>query len=212
MKSLYTKEDLINFEQEIAEYFNKSMIKAPIHLYDNNEEQMIEIFKEVKEQDWVFCSWRSHYQCLLRGVPKEKLKQSILEGKSITLCFKDQKIFSSAIVTGNLSIALGAAMDLKRKNSHNKVWVFSGDMTSTTGAFHECYTYAVSHKLPINFVIEDNGKSVCTMTNDVWNNTFFNKPVGLEDNKLHKINDYLFYYSYKMIKYQHAGTGVRVQF
>ena len=35
-----------------------------------------------------------------------------------------------------------------------------GDMTSETGIMHECYKYAVNHKLPIHFVIEDNGVSV----------------------------------------------------
>ena len=208
-----TKEELIEFENDIAACFNNKMIKAPIHLYENNEEQLIDLFSNhVNNDDWIFTTWRSHYQCLLKGVPRDKLKSDILDGKSITLCFKDQKILSSAIVTGNLSIALGTACDLKRKNSNEKVWVFSGDMTSTTGAFHEAYTYSVAHDLPIAFVIEDNSKSVCTMTNEVWNNKFFNKPTQLEDNKLHKVNKHLFYYSYKMVKYQHAGTGVRVQF
>jgi pyruvate dehydrogenase E1 component alpha subunit len=213
MKLQYTKEQLIEFENEVADCFNNKMIKAPIHLHESNEEQLMDLFaNHVNEEDWIFTTWRSHYQCLLKGVPKDKLKQAILDGRSITLCFREQKLLSSAIVTGNLSIALGTALDIKRKNSKEKVWVFSGDMTSTTGAFHECYTYALAHDLPINFVIEDNGKSVCTMTNEVWNNKFFNKPTNLEENKLHKINDHLFYYTYRMVKYQHAGTGVRVQF
>ena len=83
----YTKQELIDFETEIAECFNKSMIKAPIHLYDGNEEKMIEVFNQVDENDWVFCTWRSHYQCLLKGVPKEEIKRDIIEGKSITLCY-----------------------------------------------------------------------------------------------------------------------------
>ena len=43
-----TKEQLINFETDIADYFNNAIIKAPVHLYDGNEEQMIDIFKNVK--------------------------------------------------------------------------------------------------------------------------------------------------------------------
>ena len=89
--------DLINFEEEIAESFNAALIRAPIHLYNGNEEKMIEIFKQVKEEDYVFCSWRSHYQCLLKGVPRNVLKKDILQGKSISLCYPDYNIFSSAI-------------------------------------------------------------------------------------------------------------------
>ena len=105
MKNLLTKNELIDFEQDIAETFNSGLIKAPIHLYSGNEEQMIDIFKNVNEDDWVFCSWRSHYQCLLKGVPQDILKQDIIDGKSITLCYPEFKIYSSYILF-NLSISL----------------------------------------------------------------------------------------------------------
>ena len=65
------KQKLIAFENKIADLFNKAKIRAPIHLYSNNEEQMIKIFKKIKKNDWVFCSWRSHYQCLLKGFQKK---------------------------------------------------------------------------------------------------------------------------------------------
>ena len=53
------KHDLIAFEEEIAAEFNASKIRAPIHLYYGNEAEMIGIFKDVRPQDWVLCSWRS---------------------------------------------------------------------------------------------------------------------------------------------------------
>jgi hypothetical protein len=48
MKNLITKKELIEFEQDIADSFNAGIIKAPIHLYDGNEDQMLEIFKEIQ--------------------------------------------------------------------------------------------------------------------------------------------------------------------
>lgn len=210
MKTNYTKEDLINFELEIAECFNKAMIKAPIHLYDNNEEQMIEIFKQVKEQDWVFCSWRSHYQCLLKGVPKDELKKAILEGRSITLCFREQNIFSSAIVTGQIPLAVGTALDIKRKNTDQTVWVFVGDMTAESGIMHEAVKYAVNHDLPIKFVIEDNGKSVCTDTKATWG--YANDQKTEASSYADRFSDKVIYYKYELNKWPHAGSGVRIQF
>ena len=61
-----TKKELIDFESEIAEKFNKGLIRSPIHLYNGNEDQIIKFFSRVKKEDWVFCTWRSHYQCLLK--------------------------------------------------------------------------------------------------------------------------------------------------
>ena len=65
----------VTFENEIADCFNNAMIKAPVHLYNGNEEEMIAVFKKhnIGPNDWVLCSWRSHYQCLLKGVPEKKL-------------------------------------------------------------------------------------------------------------------------------------------
>jgi len=203
---MLTKEELIQFENEIADCFNSAMVKAPVHLYNGNEQQIIDVFREhdISEDDWVLCSWRSHYQCLLKGVPPEKLKSAILEGRSISLSFKDYRVLCSGIVTGQLSVSLGIALDIKRRGGKNKVYCFMGDMTSETGAAHECIKYARNHKLPIHFIIEDNGKSVCTDTRATW---------AMDKLTYEDVNDdYVTYYKYKLDKYPHAGAGIRVQF
>ena len=164
-----TAQDLIAFETEIADLFNAAKIRAPIHLYYGNEEKMIELFRDVKPEDWVFCSWRSHYQCLLKGVPREELKAEILAGHSISLCFPKQRVVSSAIVGGIIPIAVGAAMGIKRRGENSRVHCFAGEMTSETGIFHESVKYSHNHQLPIRFIVEDNGKSVCTDTREAWN-------------------------------------------
>lgn len=202
-KTSWSEEQLVGFEEDIAACFNEAMIKAPVHLYHGNEAKMIEIFEAVQEDDWVFCTWRSHYQCLLKGVPADRVKQDILAGKSITLCYPDYNIFSSAIVTGNIPIATGVALDIKRKGGKNHVWCFVGDMTSETGSFHENHKYAVNHDLPITFVVENNGKSVCTDTFKVWNMTELTySKAGIPK---------IIYYDYET-KYPHAGAGKRIQF
>ena len=60
---MLTKEQLIQFENEIADCFNSAMIKAPVHLYNGNEQQIIDVFEKhnISKDDWVLCSWRSHY-------------------------------------------------------------------------------------------------------------------------------------------------------
>jgi len=141
-KIKYGKKNLIEYEDKIADLFNSKKIRAPIHLYYGNEDEIINVFKIIKKNDWVFCSWRSHYQCLLKGVPEDILTKSILEGKSISLFFKKYKIFSSAIVAGTLPIALGTAISIKKNKQNNKVFCFIGDMTAETGMAYECIKYS----------------------------------------------------------------------
>lgn len=198
-----TNEELIAFEDKIAEQFNAGKIRAPVHLYSGNETQIRRSFEKIRAQDWVFCSWRSHYQCLLKGVPPDEVEAEILAGRSISLCFPEHRIYSSAIVGGVLPIALGAAMSIQRRGEDAKVYCFMGDMTSESGIAYEVIKYARNFKLPIHFIVEDNEKSVCTDTRETWN-----QPVLTYQDA---DDEYVSYYHYQT-KYPHAGAGVRVQF
>jgi TPP-dependent pyruvate/acetoin dehydrogenase alpha subunit len=203
MPTQWTVENLQQFETQVADLFNRGEIKAPVHLSDGNEAVLIEIFREVSAEDWVFCSWRSHYQCLLKGVPPEDVLNEIKEGRSISLGFPEYRIFSSAIVGGQVSIAVGAAKAEKLKQSKSHVWCFIGDMTAETGIAQTSIRYAERHDLPITFVVEDNGISVLTDTRKVWaSNT-----LRFEESTSSKVR----VYQYRS-KYPHAGAGVRVQF
>ena len=198
-----TAKDLINFEDRVADAFNSGLIKAPVHLYHGSENQMIEVFGDVKEQDWIMCSWRSHYQCLLKGVPEDVLYRDILAGRSISLCYPNERIFSSAIVGGSISIATGIALSISKKGGSNRVHCFVGDMTGETGIAHECIKYSENFDLPIRFIVEDNRKSVCTDTYEAW---------GMSASSYSEYDgSKVVYYQYET-RYPHAGAGERVQF
>ena len=195
-----TKEEMIRFEAEIAEVFTSGKIRAPVHLSDGNEDQLIEIFKNIKKDDWVFSTHRSHYHALLHGVDPAWLRKEIIEYKnSITICDPTHNFYSSGIVGGATPIALGVALGLKRKGSAQKVWVFVGDMAAEGGVFHEALNYAERNDLPIAFVVEDNGFSTNTPTEKAWGEE---KPKG---NRVIR-------YSFKRGKYPHYGSGKWVTF
>lgn len=194
-----TAEDLIAFEKEIAAEFEAGQIKAPVHFAGGNEGHLISIFRySVQKNDWVCCAWRSHYHCLLRGVPPADLKAAIHKGRSIALCFPDYRIISSAIVGGIAPIAMGIASAIKRQGGKERVWCFLGDMTMRSGLAYETMTYAHNHRLPVSFILEDNGMSVVTNTNEVWG--------GEDDNDLCDGS-----YRYNL-KVPHVGTGKWVKF
>lgn len=168
MNTGWTVDSLRAFEQEIADAFNRGEIKSPVHLAGGNEQQLIDIFKAIRSIDWVCCTWRSHYHCLLKGVPSEQVRQAILAGRSIALCFPEHNIISSAMVGGIVPIALGLAWAVKRRGINQCVFCFIGDMAASTGLVAECSRYASGHELPLQIIVEDNGLSVSTDTNEAW--------------------------------------------
>jgi pyruvate dehydrogenase E1 component alpha subunit len=194
----WTEEKLITFEQEIVDIWEAGKITGPVHLSNGNEKQLIEIFKRVSENDWVFSTWRSHYHWVLKGISADYGKELISQGKSITMCNIDEKFYASAIVGATLSIALGTALSIKKSGSDEKVWVFVGDMSFESGIFYEVHKYARNFDLPLHFVVEDNGVSTYTPTEATWNTK-------------RDIPSDVIHYTYKS-KFPHYGSGKWVAF
>jgi pyruvate dehydrogenase E1 component alpha subunit len=194
----WNEEELIHFENKIVESWETGKIRGPVHLSGGNEKHLIEIFKRISENDWVFSTWRSHYHALLKGVSPNWLESEILDGRSISIINREKKFYSSAIVGGIIPIATGVAMSNKRDNKNEIVWCFIGDMTFETGTFMENYKYIKNFELPVRFVVEDNGVSTNTPTIETWGK------------KLEVPNDVV-YYEYDK-QWPHYGTGKWVVF
>jgi len=196
-QNTWTVNDLIAFEEEIKDLFINKHIYSPVHLSVGSEAPLIEIFKKIKNEDWVFSTHRSHYHALLKGVSPEWLKNEIIQNRSIHINNKKKKFFTSAIMGGILPIAIGVSMGIKMKKIQSHVWAFVGDMTAEMGIFSEMTKYACRNNLPITFIVEDNGLSVNTPTKECW---------GTNNKKPRIIR-------YKYIrKYPHQGCGVWVVF
>jgi len=192
------KSFLIDFETEIKEIYEDGKISAPVHLSGGNEDQLIEIFKDVDKDDWVFSSWRNHYHALLHGVPRETLKDLIVRGKSMSVYSTEPKFYSSSIVGGIIPLALGTAQSQKLSGSKNKTWCFIGDMTFESGLFYEAHKYATNLDLPLQFVVEDNNMSTNTPTDETWGGK-------------REVPENVIYYKYER-EYPHHGTGNWVLF
>lgn len=163
------KAELIAFQDDIVERFKRGEIRHPIHLCDPNQiDHLLPIFEQIHPQDWLFTTYRGMFHWLLKGVPPEHLRQWIIDCGAMNFCDKEHKIVSSAIVGGCLPIALGTALGIKRQGGNERVWCFLGDMAAETGGYTEAVNYASRHRLPMQFVIEDNGLSTNTPTTTVW--------------------------------------------
>lgn len=198
------EKDLIDFENEVIERFKNKEIRSPVHLSGSKnqiqEKKLIEIFKYIKKEDWVFSTYRSHYHALLKGIPRDWLMKWILENKSIHVMNKEHNFVTSAIVGGTLSQAVGVAMTIKKNNGNEHVWCFIGDMTASLGVFHDCLNYSRYNNLPIKFVIENNELSTDTPTKEAWG--FEDIGEEIKDYSIH--DDHVIYYKYERI-HPHYG-------
>jgi pyruvate dehydrogenase E1 component alpha subunit len=163
-----TKQGLIEFENEIINLYKDCKLPFLFHLSGGNEDQLIKIFKDIKDGDYVISNHRNHYHALLAGIPPEELKQKIIDGRSMFIYDRKRNFFTSAIIGGTPAIAAGIALALKRKGSSQKVWCFVGDGTEDSGHLFEAARYVSGFELPCKFIVEDNNRSVCTPKNERW--------------------------------------------
>jgi len=137
-------------------------------------------------------------------VPREALKQAIVDGKSISLCFPEQKVLCSGIVGSLMGTAAGVAWSLKTQGKKGRAFLFCGDMSAETGIFHEAVKYVHNFDLPAHFIVADNGVSVMTDTRATWGSQ---EPwfVGT------KYAKHITYFKYTN-GYPHSGLGKLIKF
>ncbi len=171
MRKQWTKEELIAFEDHIGDLYMDNQLPFLFHLSGGNEEQLIDIFKNIKEGDYVISSHRNHYHALLHGIPPEVVEDRIKNGRSMFIYDRERNFFVSAIIGGTPAIAAGIAWALKRKGSDQKVWCFVGDGTEDNGHLSEAVRYADGFDLPCTFIIESNDRSCEASNADRWGKT-----------------------------------------
>jgi hypothetical protein len=155
-----TKDELIAFEKGIAAKYDDGEYPYLCHLSGGNEDQLINIFKSIRPDDYVFSTHRNHYHALLHGIPPDELEAKIMAGKSMFVFDRKRNFFSSSIVAATPAIAAGVAWALKRKGSDQHVWCFIGDGAEDEGHFYEAARYVDGMNLPCTFIIEDNDRNV----------------------------------------------------
>lgn len=192
-RRIWTAEELVAFERRIGELYLDNKLPFLFHLSGGNEAQLIDIFSEIQEGDYVLSSHRSHYHALLHGIPPEVVEDRILNGRSMFIYDRARNFFSSAIIGGTPAIAAGIAWALKRKGSTQRVWCFVGDGTEDNGHLFEAARYVDGWELPCTFVIENNDRSVDATNAERW---------GLEADHHWSLNCIRKYYY--VISYPHA--------
>jgi TPP-dependent pyruvate/acetoin dehydrogenase alpha subunit len=186
---------LIAAENQVISEWEDGLLPYLIHLSNGNESQLIDIFKNVKETDWVLSTHRSHYHYILKGGSIESLLEKVRRGKSMFIFDSSKNFLTSSIVCGTPGIATGIALGEKLKGTSNKVWCFIGDAAEDEGHFYEAVRFVDCNKLNCTFIIEDNNRSVTTDVETRWGS-----------NKRFEWPECVIRYHYTN-KYPHAGSG-----
>ncbi len=110
---MMTAQSLIEFESGIRELWERGQLPSLVHLCGGNETQLIDIFSEIKEGDWIFSTHRTHYHALLAGIDPDLLEIKIRQGDSMFVYSRKRNFLCSAVLAGCCGIAAGVAFAIK---------------------------------------------------------------------------------------------------
>lgn len=163
------------FEKTIQKLYSTDCIQSPVHLSIGQELTAVLMAEFYKEGDHLIGNYRSHALSLsiadnYKPIVLELLakKEGVSGGKagSMHLSVPDKNLmWTSAIVGTGVPIATGIAEALKRTTSDNLVSVMFGDGAIEEGCVLESLNISSVFKLPIVFVLEDNGLAIHTKKN-----------------------------------------------
>lgn len=155
------------FEHRLLD--NMADVYSPVHLSLGHEGVAADIHEVIRPEDWLFSTHRNHHHYFAKGGDEQSLWDEIAGlpsgvnggfAGSQSVSSEALNFHSSAIVGGLVGVAVGAAQALKLDGSKAISVCCVGDAGTEQGVFYEALNFAVLHRLPIAFIVENNGMSV----------------------------------------------------
>ena len=156
-----------SFEHRLLD--NMRNIFVPVHLCLGQESVAADLHEHLRSEDWLFSTHRNHADYLAKGGSEQKLYDEIMglesgvnHGFAGSQGISDASInfHASAIVGGLVGVAAGCAYALKMDGSKAIAVCVMGDGATEAGVTWESFNFAVLHKLPVAFIVINNGMSV----------------------------------------------------
>ncbi len=137
----------------------------------------------LRQHDQVMPSLRTRGAFISKGIPTTLQMAGIYgkvdgpaQGKSTTHHMADPELgvlLGSGLIGSDIPVAVGAALAFKLQKKDDVVVNFFGDGAAQRGDFHEGLNFAAVFKLPIIFVLENNGVAEYTPLNKHFVGTNF---------------------------------------
>ncbi len=165
------------FEEICLDLHRKGLIRGSIHLGNGQEAVAVGACLALQPDDWVAITYRSHAQCLAKGISAGPLLAEMLgradgvcRGKGGSMHLGDMSkgvIPANAIVGSGLPIATGVALSLQLDKVPKVIVAFHGDGALNQGSWHEAMNLAAVWALPVIFLCENNLYSEMTPIRDM---------------------------------------------
>jgi TPP-dependent pyruvate/acetoin dehydrogenase alpha subunit len=180
------------FETRVKRSFtdNPGVIRGHTHLADGAEASIVGSLAHFRNGDAVLATYRCHgYPLVLGSEPKALMAEiygradGICKGLGGSMHLTDVKrgfLGTSGIVGAGIPHAAGAAWAAQIRKKGEVVLSFFGDGASKQGAFHETLNIASLWKLPVVFVMENNGYNVVTTTAQEDANAAAGRPLAVK--------------------------------
>ena len=170
LRELYYRMALIRrFEERLLDRFRGKELTGTTHTYLGQEATAVAALSMLRAGDFVCSQHRSHGYFLAAGGEARDLFLEILgdvggvcNGVGGSQHLYMPNFLSNGILGGTPGLATGLAYAGKLKNSGNVVISFIGDGTLGEGLTYESFNLAALWRLPILFVIEENGYAQTT--------------------------------------------------
>jgi pyruvate dehydrogenase E1 component alpha subunit len=164
------------FEEKAMSLYDEGQFPGSAHLSIGQEAGAVGACCALETSDYMIGTHRSHGHSVaknadVRGLMAELLGKvtGVNKGRGGSMHLADKKVGSlgeTSILGSGLPIACGAALASKINKTGQVVLVFYGDGSANEGAVHESMNIAAVWKLPVIFVLENNGVAVSTLAKD----------------------------------------------
>jgi len=160
------------FEEKAEEAYAIGKIGGFCHLHIGQEGAAAGCIGPLREDDYVISAYREHTQALAKGVDAKAVMAELYgrspgtsagKGGSMHVFGADHGFMGGhGIVGGQAPLATGMAWAIKYRGEDRVTVCFMGDAAVNQGALHESMNMAAIWKLPVVFVVENNGYGMGT--------------------------------------------------
>lgn len=160
------------FEEKAGQMYGQQKIRGFCHLYIGQEACASGARSALEKDDKWITAYRDHGHPLALGTdPKAVMAElygkatGTTKGKGGSMHIFDKSVNfmgGHGIVGGQVPLGAGIAFAEKYKGTKNVCICYMGDGAVRQGAFHEALNMAMTWKLPVIFVIENNGYAMGT--------------------------------------------------
>ena len=155
------------FEEEANRQTNLGNVVGTLHMYCGEEAVAVGVCANLRDDDYVLGTHRSHGHCIAKGAESDKMMAELF-GKATGTCggkggsmhvadFSLNMLGANGIVGAGIGPTTGTALASKIRGTDQVSVCFFGDGAAARGTFHEAIAMGSLWQLPVIYVCENNG-------------------------------------------------------